>query len=132
VGIVITTPEACRIAQVTLRQADHWLHLGALPLRPGGTGTRIAWSIEDVAQIAVIGACVAAGAEPRRAFSIGWQARRALDEGRETSCILIAPSTPPLYLAPCELLDALGRHPGPDVWVVWPAVVLDRVLDRWP
>jgi hypothetical protein len=125
----MSTPQACRMARVTARQVDHWIRRRALPLRQHGIGVDHRWSIADVAQLSVIGACASAGLDLERSFSAGWAARRALDDGHDQTCVLLAPSTPPLYLASIEQVPAaVANSPAPLITVIALPVILDRIF----
>lgn len=53
-----STHEACRMADVTYRQANHWCVLGVLgdELRPQGAGTRVRWASVDILALCAVAA----------------------------------------------------------------------------
>lgn len=59
-----TTRQACDLARVSYRQADHWCRIGILTpsiTEAAGSGSRRRYSLDDVRTLAVLGAIVSSG-----------------------------------------------------------------------
>lgn len=63
---LFTTKEACEVAGITERQADHWVRIGQV-LAPSstpwtGSGIHRRWTVEEVRVLAILGVLAAAHA----------------------------------------------------------------------
>ena len=86
--VYLSTRDACAAADVTYKQADHWLRTGVIELEGAatpGSGYRRRWSGEDVTVLRVLGrisaalnnqpdrrVLAAAAEETRRLIANGW------------------------------------------------------------